>query len=77
MPQVDYEKVEAVYLSATCKELIVYCKERVIKTSRTRKMDEYVRLAQPVLSGVDCWALSNVELRARCKAHNVALPHDT
>ena len=77
MPQMDYEKVEALWMSATCKELIVYCKERGIKTSRTRKRDEFVRLAQPVLPGVDCWALSKAELRERCRAHDVALPSDT
>ena len=77
MPQVDYEKVEALWMAATCKELIVYCKERGIKTSRTRTRDEFVKLALPVLPGVDCWALSKVALRERCKAHNVALPPDT
>ena len=77
MPQVDYEESEAGYMKMTSKDLRLYCKERGIKTSRTIKKDEYVKLAQPVLPEVDCWTLGNLELRERCQAHGVALPHAT
>ena len=77
MPQVDYGKLrEADYRMLSRKQLEEYCQERDIKTSRRTTKDEYVNLAQPVLPGVNCWALSNLELRARCKAHNVATPHN-
>ena len=78
MPQVDYGKiVEVDHRIFSREQLKEDRKERGIKTSRTTTKDEYVKLAQPVLPGVECWALSNFEVRARCKAHNVATPHNT
>ena len=76
MPQVDYGQI-AGYMTETREQLKKYCKERDIKTSRTRTKGEFVELAQPVLPGVDCWALRKSELRVMCKAVNVPLPHDT
>ena len=78
MPQVDYTKLaEASYMVMSRKQISEYCRERGIKTTWRTPKEEYVKLAQPVLPGVNCWALSNLEMRARCKAHNVATPHDT
>ena len=72
-PQVDYGEV-AGYMKETSSQLRMYCKQRGIQTSTTTKKSKYVELAQPVLPGVDCWALRISELREKCKAHNVAIP---
>ena len=69
MPQVDYGK-----LRKGKEQLKEYCEERGIKRSKKTAKAEYVGLAGPVLPGVDCWALSILELRGKCKAQNGQTP---
>ena len=75
MPQVNHGGI-ADYMEQTKEQLKEYCNLRGIKTSRTMTKEDFDRLAQRVLPGVDCSALSKAAIRERCKAHHVATPND-